>query len=117
MCDINLLFGVKNMKRLMVFMLLARSSYLNATVYLPAKQKASPLMDIVLFLKDAMDELSFVFGFGMFMMALYKYSEYRDNPFATTFGSVMGLLLAGIALMSIYLIPMAAELPGFPGGK
>ena len=47
-----------------------------------------------------------VVGIGMLVGALIQYKTHRQNPVEVTMGSVITLLLAGLALIGLTFIPM-----------
>lgn len=80
----------------------------DAATYVPSKQhEPMQLSKVTLVVKELLAELSLVFGVGLCIMGLYRYTLYRKNPLYHPFGSVLSIILLGLALIMLYYIPIA----------
>lgn len=67
-----------------------------------AKNIHQPVSGVIEIVKS----IVLVVGIGMLVGALIKYKQHRSNPVEVTIGSVITLLLAGLALIGLTFIPM-----------
>jgi hypothetical protein len=74
--------------------------------YLPKTAKQSNLSKVAYAAKHILQDIGLVFGIGMVLAGLYKYSDHRANPLAHPLGRVVTLIVAGAALIGLYYVPM-----------
>ena len=79
-----------------------------ASTYVPKSPPSSyRLSAVAISVKDILAEISLVFGIGMCMVGIYRYTLYRKNPLYYPFGTVLSMILSGAALIGLYFIPIA----------
>lgn len=81
-------------------------SFVGAETYRAPTKKPAPMADAVSVIHQITAKLVLIFGIGIVLMALYKYTEYRQNPDANPLGKVIGLLFTGLAMIGLALVPM-----------
>ncbi len=74
--------------------------------YTPQIAQKSNLSNVAYAAKNILQDIGLVFGIGMVLGGVYKYTEHRENPMANPLGRVFTLILAGAALIGVYFVPM-----------
>ena len=84
---------------------------LSYATYLPKADKSYRLSGVALSAKDALQNIGLVFGIGMVLLGVYKYTEYRANPLGNPLSRSVSLVIAGAALVGAYYLPVASVKP------
>jgi len=69
-------------------------------------QLANELNPPVSFLNDFIVGGSFILGVVCFFWAFHKFLEYKENPYTTTLGSVILIVITAVALVFLPLFPI-----------
>ena len=95
------------MKRFYLALLVA----LTQATYIPKQAKPHRLSKVAFAAKDTLQGLGLVFGVGMVLIGIYKYTEYRANPLGNPLSRSVLLVIAGSALIGAYYLPMPVVKP------
>lgn len=79
--------------------------------YVPKTGKSYRLSTVALSAKDALQSIGLVFGLGMVLLGVYKYTEYRANPLGNPLSRSVSLVIAGAALVGAYYLPVPEVKP------